>query len=106
MTMQVLDALFGALRPKAPILPADFAEQTIVLPASTTARAGPLRLTKYQRDALNILAEPGVNALVLRWASQTMRCARQFLTLGSMRRRGRRCKRTSTSFSSSKTCST
>lgn len=71
MTMQVLDALFGALRPKAPILPADYADQTIILPASTTARAGPLRLTKYQRDALDILAEPGVNTLVLRWASQT-----------------------------------
>ncbi len=71
MTAQILDALFGAMRPKAPILPADFAEQTLVLPAATNARGGPLRLTKYQRDALNMIAEPGVHTLVLRWAAQT-----------------------------------
>ena len=63
MTAGILDALFAGLRPKAPVAPADFAERAIVLPAATNARGGPLRLTKYQRDALNMIAEPGVHTL-------------------------------------------
>ena len=81
MTFQILEAMFNALRPKAPILPADFAENSLILPAATNARSGPLRLTKYQREAINMVVAPGVNTLVLRWASQ---CGKSTLVDGAV----------------------
>ncbi|MDI4236802.1 phage terminase large subunit family protein [Bradyrhizobium sp. Arg237L] len=64
----------GWLRSLAPppiIAPTTFAESQIILPGSANAIPGPLRLTAYQREPIDAIADDDVEIIVLMLASQT-----------------------------------
>ncbi|MDH2407010.1 phage terminase large subunit family protein [Bradyrhizobium sp. SSUT18] len=64
----------GWLRAPAPppiVAPTNFAETQIILPSSANAIPGPLRLTAYQREPIDAIADNDVEIIVLMLASQT-----------------------------------
>lgn len=60
-----------ALRPAPRMLPSEFAEQQIILPASSNAIAGPLALTNYQRGMIDSVVEEDAEVIVLLLSSQS-----------------------------------
>jgi phage terminase large subunit GpA-like protein len=60
-----------ALAPSPIVAPTVFAESEIVLPASANARPRPLRLTAYQRESVEAVADDDTEIIVLMLASQT-----------------------------------
>ncbi len=60
-----------ALAPPPIVAPTVFAEREIILPASSDARPGPLRLTGYQREPIEAIADDETEIIVLMLASQT-----------------------------------
>ncbi len=71
MTARVAASLFSGLKPPPRLRPSVFAERTLVLPASSNAESGPLRLTNYQKGLIDAISEPGVEIIVFKLASQT-----------------------------------
>lgn len=55
--------------------PSTFAEAEIYLPASANAQPGPLRLTSYQREIVDSIADPEVEFIILQLASQVGKSA-------------------------------
>lgn len=60
-----------ALAPPPIVAPTTFAETQIILPGSANAIPGPLRLTAYQREPIDAIADDDVEIVVLMLASQT-----------------------------------
>ncbi|MGY3514168.1 phage terminase large subunit family protein [Bradyrhizobium lupini] len=60
-----------ALAPPPIVAPTEFAESQIILPGSANAIPGPLRLTSYQREPIDAIADDDVEIIVLMLASQT-----------------------------------
>ncbi|MET4603272.1 phage terminase large subunit GpA-like protein [Bradyrhizobium sp. JR4.1] len=60
-----------ALAPPPIVAPTTFAETQIILPGSANAMPGPLRLTSYQREPIDAVADDDVEVIVLMLASQT-----------------------------------
>ncbi|MET4479466.1 terminase gpA endonuclease subunit [Bradyrhizobium sp. F1.13.3] len=60
-----------ALAPPPVVAPTTFAETQIILPGSANAIPGPLRLTSYQREPIDAIADDDVEIIVLMLASQT-----------------------------------
>ncbi|OYX79303.1 MAG: hypothetical protein B7Y77_02060, partial [Bradyrhizobium sp. 35-63-5] len=60
-----------ALRPIARVAPSVFAESELILPASSNAEPGRLRLTAMQRGIVDTFADPNVRVIALMLASQT-----------------------------------
>lgn len=71
MSLAIVAAFLDSLRPALKIAPSAWAEQNIVLPQSSNARPGPLRLKKYQRGLVDAVAEPGVKVVVYMLAAQS-----------------------------------
>lgn len=65
----------SAFAPPRIRVPSEFAESEIVLPASTNAIPGPLRLTPYQRGIVDAIGDDEVETIVLNCASQTGKSA-------------------------------
>ncbi|MEK9282815.1 phage terminase large subunit family protein [Bradyrhizobium sp. ISRA442] len=59
-----------ALAPPPIVAPTAFAEAEIVLPASSNAVPGPLRLTAYQREPIDAITDDDTEIIVLMLASQ------------------------------------
>lgn len=59
-----------ALAPPPIVAPTAFAESQIILPGSANAMPGPLRLTAYQREPIDAIADDDVEIVVLMLASQ------------------------------------
>lgn len=59
-----------ALAPPPIVAPTAFAESQIILPGSANAIPGPLRLTAYQREPVDAIADDDVEIIVLMLASQ------------------------------------
>lgn len=60
----------GALRPIDPVKPSQFAETELRLPASSNALPGPLRLSPFQREIVDAIADDAVETLVIMAGSQ------------------------------------
>jgi phage terminase large subunit GpA-like protein len=61
----------GMLAPPARIKPSDFAESQLMMPASSNAIPGPLRLAPYQRELVNCIADPDTDIIVMQLSAQT-----------------------------------
>ena len=59
-----------AFRPPPVIAPSAFAEAQIVLPASSNAQPGPLRLASYQREIVDSIAADDCEIIILMLSSQ------------------------------------
>jgi len=68
---QLARAWLGALAPPPKVAPSTFAESQIILPGSANAIPGPLRLTSYQRELVDAIADEDVEIIVLMLSSQT-----------------------------------
>ncbi|SFO17902.1 Phage terminase, large subunit GpA [Bradyrhizobium sp. Ghvi] len=64
-----------AWSPPQIVKPSTFAEAEIYLPASANAQPGPLRLTSYQREIVDSIADPEVEFIILQLASQVGKSA-------------------------------
>jgi len=60
-----------AFKPPAPILPSEYAEQTIILPPSNNAMPGPLKLAKHQIEMADSLVADGIEVVAMMCAAQT-----------------------------------
>jgi phage terminase large subunit GpA-like protein len=60
-----------AFRPIEKILPSLFAERELILPASSNAEPGKLRLTAMQKGIVDTFADPNVRVIALMLAAQT-----------------------------------
>ena len=61
----LVGAALSTFQPPPLLLPSEFAESELFLPASSNARPGPLRLTPYQRGIIDTFADPKISTLVM-----------------------------------------
>lgn len=64
------DVLAGAFQVEAPIAPSTWAENNLRLPTSSNAISGPLKLASYQRQMIDLAADPAIHTAVFMLASQ------------------------------------
>ena len=60
----------SSFQPPPLLLPSEFAQQQLYLPASSNAISGPLRLTAYQRGMIDTFADPKIHTLVMCCSAQ------------------------------------
>ena len=66
----LVGAALSSFQPPPLLLPSQFAETQLYLPASSNSRPGPLRLTKAQTGMINAFADPKIHTIVLCCSAQ------------------------------------
>jgi phage terminase large subunit GpA-like protein len=70
IAFDILGRWLDAFKPPPQMLPSEFAEAHLLLPASANAIPGPLRLTKYQKGIVNTFADQAIETIVLCCSAQ------------------------------------